>query len=611
MRKDRKKHVIGRAARRYYGYNRRYLPAKTAELLAEVLSPYFNLWLSAEIVTALYEGREQKEIWLLVSIALLGNLVLAAGRAALNRRVYLEWMRLQNAEKTAFTQKTLALSYQKMEDPKIHALRMGILHDSWINGNGTGKMQGQIERLVRNGLHVLLSLFFFVEMMIRLIRGGITIPALLLLLGILLSVAAAILLSRRYAAGQSQYWEDAMKTMLWENALSMGTKTNGADSRLYRQTGLLKKVWDKSNRNHLRVIIGAYRREAKGAIPIYLAGSLSEFFSYLLVLYHAVKGVFPGGGVIKYVGYLTNFTGSIGELFFAVDDLRTDIPYLENYLAFFDLPDDACPGSLAVEKRSDRKFEISFRDVSFRYPGAGEDALKHVSIDLRVGEKLAVVGRNGSGKTTFIKLLTRLYDPTGGEVVMNDFSAKKYGYREYLALFSVVFQDFRLLALPLGNNVAAAEEWDAEKAERYLEEVGFGDRYRELPKGLSTPLYKDFDEDGVLVSGGEAQKIALARALYKNAPVVVLDEPTAALDPLAEEAIYESFDRIVGGRTAIYISHRLSSCRFCDRIAVFDQGRLCQLGTHEELLGEEDGVYAKLWHAQAQYYAEKAPADEA
>ena len=168
-----------------------------------------------------------------------------------------------------------------------------------------------------------------------------------------------------------------------------------------------------------------------------------------------------------------------------------------------------------------------------------------------------------------------------------------------------MFQDFKLLALPLGNNVAASDVWNAEKAERYLEEVGFGERYRELPKGLSTPLYKNFDEDGVIVSGGEAQKIALARALYKDAPIVVLDEPTAALDPIAEAAIYESFDSIVGGRTTIYISHRLSSCRFCDRIAVFEEGRLCQLGTHEELLADEEGVYAKLWHAQAQYYAEE------
>ena len=220
-----------------------------------------------------------------------------------------------------------------------------------------------------------------------------------------------------------------------------------------------------------------------------------------------------------------------------------------------------------------------------------------------MGERLAVVGMNGSGKTTFIKLLCRLYDPTEGEIYMNDFNIRKYDYRQYLDIFSVVFQDYNLLAVPLGNNVASAAAWDSVKTERLLYEVGFGERYEELPQKLETPLYKNFDEDGVNISGGEAQKIALARALYKDAPFIILDEPTAALDPVAEAEIYSKFNEIVGDKTAIYISHRLSSCRFCDKIAVFDKGEIVQVGTHEELLADETGKYFELWNAQAQYYA--------
>lgn len=173
----------------------------------------------------------------------------------------------------------------------------------------------------------------------------------------------------------------------------------------------------------------------------------------------------------------------------------------------------------------------------------------------------------------------------------------------YLELFSVVFQDYNLLALPLGNNIAAAESWDVIKTEQLLAKVGVGERYAELPNKLETPLYKNFDEEGVNISGGEAQKIALARALYKDAAFIILDEPTAALDPIAEAEIYSKFDEIVGDKTAIYISHRLSSCRFCDRIAVFDQGQIIQIGTHEELLKDTSGKYYELWHALAQYYA--------
>ena len=185
---------------------------------------------------------------------------------------------------------------------------------------------------------------------------------------------------------------------------------------------------------------------------------------------------------------------------------------------------------------------------------------------------------------------------------MNDFNVRKYDYRQYLDLFSVVFQDYSLLALPLGNNVSSAATWDGEKAERCLREVGFGERYDNMPKGLETPIYKNFDDEGVNVSGGEAQKIALARALYKDAPFIILDEPTAALDPIAEAEIYAKFDEIVGDKTAIYISHRLSSCRFCDKIAVFDNGEIVQVGSHEELLSDENGKYYELWTAQAQYY---------
>ena len=174
---------------------------------------------------------------------------------------------------------------------------------------------------------------------------------------------------------------------------------------------------------------------------------------------------------------------------------------------------------------------------------------------------------------TFIKLLCRLYDPQEGEILLNGIDIRKYNYREYMNIFSVVFQDFQLLSQPLGQNVAGAADYDRERVEKALIDAGFGERLERLPKGLDTQLYKDFSDEGVEVSGGEAQKIAIARALYKNAPFIILDEPTAALDPIAEAEIYAQFNQIAGDKTAIYISHRLSSCRFCDEITVFDRGR--------------------------------------
>ena len=259
-------------------------------------------------------------------------------------------------------------------------------------------------------------------------------------------------------------------------------------------------------------------------------------------------------------------------------------------------------GSLTTEKRSDKKFDIEFKNVSFKYPVSDAYAVKNLNLRLKVGQKLAVVGMNGSGKTTFIKLLTRLYDPTDGDIIMNDFNVRKYDYREYLDLFSVIFQDYSLLSVPLGNNIAACDKWDKEKCERLIKEVGFFERYKEMQDKLETPIYKDFDDKGVLLSGGEAQKIALARALYKDSPFIILDEPTAALDPIAEAEIYSKFNDIAGDKTAIYISHRLSSCKFCDEILVFDKGKVIEKGSHEGLLENKNGKYFELWNAQAQYY---------
>lgn len=227
---------------------------------------------------------------------------------------------------------------------------------------------------------------------------------------------------------------------------------------------------------------------------------------------------------------------------------------------------------MTTEKRADRQYDVEFRDVSFRYPNATEDAwaLRHINLKFKVGSRLAVVGMNGSGKTTFIKLLCRLYDPTEGQILLNGIDIRKYRYDEYMRIFAVVFRDFRLFALPLGQNVAAGAHYGSERVMDCLSKADFGDRLKTLPDGLDTPLYKELDKNGVEVSGGEAQKIDIA-----------------------------------GDKTAVYISHRLSSCKFCDDIAVFDHGAIVQYGTHDQLVADENGKYYELWHAQAQYYVKE------
>ena len=599
MRKD---SVTKRAIRMYYGNNPQYLPLNFLQVVFREVSPYFNLWMSSEIVTALYDGRERQELYLLVAIALLGNFVIRVIWAILGRSVTNAMEVLTDNEAAAFYRKTLSLDYNKLENPETRQLRFRIKENSWINGYGVYNMRMNVEKLMTCVVNLVFSGILFMEMLRLIIKVPFRLISFGLLAAMTGSLALTILFQSINNKKSSTIWDEVGTLLLQENQFARDYSLGGMDNRIYHQQVIRERLLDKFNKKHLKVYSGVLKRVYLLDAPVSVFTKLTQLCAYLIVCLYCTLGVFPVGSVIKYVGYLGKITENIGSLFFIANGFRINAPFLKTYLDYFDIKNDMYQGSLAVEKRSDKKFDIEFKNVSFQYAGSDTYALKNLNLNLKVGERLAVVGMNGSGKTTFIKLLCRLYDPTEGEILMNDFNIRKYDYRQYLDIFSVVFQDYNLLAVPLGNNVASAATWDSEKAERLLREVGFGERYEEMPKKLETPLYKNFDEDGVNISGGDAQKIALARALYKDAPFIILDEPTAALDPIAEAEIYSKFDGIVGDKTAIYISHRLSSCRFCDKIAVFDKGEIVQTGTHEELLSDEKGKYYELWHAQAQYY---------
>lgn len=257
------------------------------------------------------------------------------------------------------------------------------------------------------------------------------------------------------------------------------------------------------------------------------------------------------------------------------------------------------------------EYNFEFKNVCFRYAGAKEDTIKNLNLSFPAGQRLAIVGLNGAGKTTFIKLILRLYDVTSGEILVNGYNINRFKRKEYYSLFAPVFQNVELFAFPLSENVSMKEpeKTDKIRAEECLKRAGMTEKLNSLEKGIDTEILKVLFEDGVDLSGGEKQKLALARALYKDAPIIVLDEPTAALDALAEYELYQNFDKIVSGKSAIYISHRLSSTRFCDKIAMFVDGQIIEYGTHTELL-EKHGEYAKMFEVQAQYYEDNGKGGE-
>ena len=331
----------------------------------------------------------------------------------------------------------------------------------------------------------------------------------------------------------------------------------------------------------------------------------SGFLTVLVYLYVVIKsfaGLFRVGDIVRYVGGIMQFASGLTVFLDSYTQLKANTQFMDVYYQLFNLPATLYTGGALVPAHE--PMDIEFQNVSFRYPGNDTYALKQFSCTLKAGKHYAIVGLNGSGKTTVIKLLCRLYDPEEGRILLGGKDIREYDYDQYRAVFAVVFQDFQLFPFALGQNVSARETYDGQRVRRVLKQSGFEARLAALPEGCATVLYQDFTTNGIEVSNGEAQKIALARALYKDAPVIVLDEPTAALDPMAERELYLSLHDIGVNKTVVYISHRLASCKFCDEIIVIHQGALIQRGNHEDLLIQRNGQYYMMWEAQARHYAQ-------
>ena len=380
---------------------------------------------------------------------------------------------------------------------------------------------------------------------------------------------------------------------------------NGKEIRLYGEQQLIEKKFLTAHETVVDKILQTFFKTSEYTFIMNLCDLLSKLVLYGFAIYRAVNGSMSAGDVIIFVMCFIRIQYAFESISDNFGSLLTKSQMWKQLYDFLDIPDEKYQGTIPTEKRDDNEYEFEFKHVWFKYPDSEEYTLKDINLKWRIGEKMALVGKNGCGKSTLVKLLCRLYDPTEGEITLNGIDIRKYKYEEYMELFSVVFQDSKLFSFSLAENVAADTEYDAERVTDCVIRSGLGDRLKTMENGIETCLYKDFDENGVEISGGEAQKLCLARAIYKGSPFIVLDEPTAALDPISEYDIYTKFNGIVGTRTAIYISHRLSSCRFCDEITVMDNGRIAERGSHDELLGK-DGVYKELWTAQAEYYKDTA-----
>ena len=385
------------------------------------------------------------------------------------------------------------------------------------------------------------------------------------------------------------------------------------DIRLFNMSKIFRKEMEDVNGIYANLDMKHHNRMILFGVSVESVLVIQKVLMYAWLVYNVISGNYQISDFVLYVGLVSTFHDSVGYVNWIYSSMRGNCLMINDYRNFVDWQEDketAGETDGHITDINTDKFEFKFENVSFKYPGHDKYVLKDINLVIDNGTKLAIVGVNGAGKSTFVKLMMKLYEPTEGRILLNGIDIKEYNREEYFKLFSPVFQNIECFAMPIYQNMsfASEENTDMDKVNVILEKSGLKAKISSYEKGVHTSLLKIFDKEGIDLSGGEKQRLAMARALYKEGKVVILDEPTAALDALAEDKMYREFQDMVQGKTAIFISHRLGSTRFCDKIAMFEDGTIVEEGTHDELIAT-DGKYAYMFHIQSQYYEEGTKCD--
>ena len=348
-----------------------------------------------------------------------------------------------------------------------------------------------------------------------------------------------------------------------------------------------------------------YRQEGRSMGGINIINDAIAAICYAYVGLRTVSSRFGSqisiGSLTMYVAAAINFTTSILQFGTQVVTMLQELAFMDPFMEFMGLEEET---KAVGKKRFEGPVEtIEFSHVTFTYPKAEKAVLRDVSFTIHKGEKISIVGLNGAGKSTLVKLICRMYRADSGEIRINGTNIYDYDYMTYMNAIAAVFQDYRLFNFTIAENISCRQQQvDESRINHLIDEVGLRDKVDSLQNGIYSRFGKEYDEEGIEMSGGEAQKVAIARALYKDASMVILDEPASALDPIAEAEIYEKFNSLVEDKTAIYISHRMSSSVFCDRILIIDGGTVADYDTHENLMKKTDSLYYKLFESQAENY---------
>lgn len=599
--------MIFKMYREIASLDKRVEPVAFSNAIVTATRPFINIYFTAKIIDLLSKGASYKDIIMYICIAVILNFVLMYAGSFLSDFYQVLASILFDRENFKMAEKIFKTEYETLEDSHFRET----IHKHEEAGASRWARFSYFMWTSQVFVSGVYTVIVSVIMIMPLLKIGFTKTGdtfferpifLILLITVIVAMAVfmafiTVKMNKSYLAANEAY--ATLDRLFYSFIDIFGDYKTGKEIRLYKEQNLISHIAiDKILTDGEKTLKQISMRTAKSSSIVAIMGAMVAFGVYVFIGVKGNFGLFEIGSLVMYCGAFMQIVNGVMQIANTLGKLAEILPLARVYFEIIEKKETKKYGTREFD---DDKFEIEFKNVSFKYPASDTYALQNVNLKIENGEHLAVVGRNGSGKTTFIKLMCRLYDVTDGEILINGINIKDYSKENITKLYSVVFQDFKIFSIPLKDNICANEKYDGNRLYACLDNSNIADRVEHLPDRENTYLYKDIDKNGVEISGGEAQKLALARALYKDSPVVILDEPTAALDPVAENEIYSRFNSFVQGKTAIYISHRLSSCVFCTRIAVFDKAHLVETGTHQELLNA-GGKYSELWNAQAKYY---------
>lgn len=554
----------------------------TGQILLNVILPKY-------LIDELTGNRDSNKLIFWVGAIVASNLLFSFLKKSLKRLLDLKEKDVMWQIEREFARKVMSVEYWHLEDPYYLDLKE---RASFAMQN-----QGAVSNLIINSIDFLnhfLTVIGLIAIMLQL--------SWVLVVTLLVTVFLIIVIQVNNMGYQQKFFSEIIpvnrKYGYYINLVY--DKIYHKDFRLFNMNSMIVHTVDSYNNEISAWFCKFFNRLGISMGLFQVIVALQTVFAYGFVGSQTLDGYIGIGDLTMYVSSAINFSSSIVSAGYALVTILQMLGYLEPFAELMSVPDEAqCTGRKIIENvRS-----IRFENVTFSYPKTDKKVLDNISFEIREGEKVSIVGLNGAGKSTVVKLICRLYHPDSGTIYINDTDIFEYELKSYLSRIAAVFQDYKLFNFSIQENITCKPAGiDNDRVDKILDEVEITDKVKSLPKGINTLFGKEYDEEGVEFSGGQSQKIAIARALYKDASLVILDEPTSALDPIAEAEIYENFNNMVGKKTAIYISHRMSSSVFCDRILVIDNGNIEAYDTHKKLMENTEGLYYKLFNSQASNY---------